>query len=147
MKNSILFIFTAILLIFTGFQANNADAIEGVWKSPDGKLMVKIDKMGTSYQGRIVWLSNPTAANGQPILDVNNPDVRMRKMPLKGKKIIEELTFDPSNNTWTGGSIYNPDTGKSLNCQAKLQNGGQLEIVAFNATPNAGQHEIWVKQD
>ena len=146
MKTSSLFILISTFLVFTGFQTNDADAIEGVWKSPDGKLMVKMDKMGNAYQGRIVWLSNPTAANGQPTLDVNNPDTRMRKMPLKGKKIIEELTFDPSKNVWTGGTIYDPDTGKSLNCQAKVQNGTQLEIVAFSSSPNSGQREVWVKQ-
>jgi uncharacterized protein (DUF2147 family) len=39
-------------------QARESDEIVGVWKSGDQQLMVKIDKVGNYFQGRIVWLGD-----------------------------------------------------------------------------------------
>lgn len=49
-----------LLLFFSGFslasQAGSPGQIVGVWKSSNNKFMVKIDKVGNYFQGRIVWI-------------------------------------------------------------------------------------------
>lgn len=136
-----------LLLFFSGFilaaQAGNPDQIVGVWKSPGNTLMVKIDKVGNHFQGRIVWIK---ITNGdEPVLDVNNPEERLREMPLKGNKIIQKLSFDPSKSVWDGGTFYNYEEGKLYNCQISL-NGSQIKITKFSHNQQDRIVETWTRQ-
>lgn len=136
-----------LLLFFSGFilvaQVSDPNQIIGVWKSPGNELMVKIDKVGNHYQGRIVWIE---IANGnEPVLDVNNPEERLREIPLKGNKIIQKLSFDPSKFIWAGGTFYNYKEGKQYNCQISL-NGGQIKITNFSQNQQDSIVETWTRQ-
>ena len=72
-------------------QGEESDKIVGVWKSPDKNLMIKIDKIGDQFQGRIVWV----AQNGrnQIQLDENNPDayIALSYLNLMRKKYEQAI--------------------------------------------------------
>lgn len=134
-------------LFFSGFsviaQAGNPDQIVGVWKSPDNKLMVKIDKVGNHFQGRIVWID---ISNGDKhALDEKNPEERLKKIPLKGNKIIQQLSFDSSKAIWDGGTFYNYKEGKLYQCQISL-NGPQIKITRYAQNSQNGTVETWTRQ-
>ncbi len=123
-------------------QAVSPEQIVGVWKTPNNKLMVKIDKVGNHFQGRIVWID---IAQGNHVLDVNNPEKRLQKLPLKGNKIIHHLSFDPSTSIWGGGTYYDYKEGKQYNCQISL-NGRQIKITKYLPNNQEEPIEIWTRQ-
>jgi uncharacterized protein (DUF2147 family) len=133
--------------IFSGYclaaQAGNPDQIIGVWKSSGSNLMVKIDKVGNHFQGRIVWIDDTN--ENEPVLDKNNPEERLREMPLKGNKIIQQLSFDDSKSIWDGGTFYNYMEGKLYNCQISV-NGSQIKITKFSQNAQDGIVETWTRQ-
>lgn len=145
MKKCILFYLLVLLSAFQlDAQSGDADQILGVWKSPTKSVMIKVDKIGEHFQGRIVWIQ--AAADIQPVLDINNPDERLKKMPLKGNKVIQELSFDPSKTVWEGGTFYNYEEGKLYNCHIVLQDADQLKITRYLQSPADAIVETWVRQ-
>ena len=138
-----------LLLILVGStvmdaQVVDANSIVGVWKSPDNSYMIKIDKIGDQFQGRIVWLAE---SEGQQILlDKHNPNDQLRKLPLKGNKIIKDLTFNNQNHIWDGGKFYNYKEGKTYSCQISLQSSDRIQIIRFTENQQAGKTETWVRQ-
>lgn len=40
-------------------QAQDGDALVGVWEPSHGKARVKIEKIADKYYGKIVWLKEP----------------------------------------------------------------------------------------
>lgn len=125
-------------------QAENPDLILGVWKSSSEGLMIKIDKVGNNFQGRIVWLEH--GQSNQPMLDDKNPDARLRRMPLKGNKIIKELKFNADKSIWEGGTYYNHKEGKLYNCEISLQPGNKIQITKYIQNHQDGLAETWIRQ-
>jgi len=125
-------------------QAGDPDQIVGVWKSPTAGVMIKIDKVGNYFQGRIVWLN--TADGNQFALDTNNPDERLKKMPLKGNKVIQELSFNSSKAVWEGGTFYKYEEGKLYNCQITLYSSDQIKITRYIHNQQDGVVETWMRQ-
>lgn len=145
MKKGLLFFLLIVLsTLELDAQEGDADKILGVWKSPSKSVMIKVDKIGKHFQGRIVWIQ--AAAEIQPVLDINNPDERLKKMPLKGTKVIQELSFDPSKTAWQGGTFYNYEEGKLYNCHVVLQDEDQLKITRYLKNPADAIVETWVRQ-
>jgi uncharacterized protein (DUF2147 family) len=144
MKRYLLLIFTLLGSGIIDAQSVDAEGIIGVWKSSDNSCMIKIDKMGDQFHGRIVWLGQ--SGDEQMILDENNPNEQLRKMPLKGTKIITELTFNDQENQWTGGKFYNYKEGAIYNCQISLQSSDRIQILKFASGEQVGKTEIWNRQ-
>ena len=79
----IIALFTLSLNSFGQAPANEADRLIGVWEPSHGKARIKIEKVGTRYYGKIVWLKEPNDPDTkQPKVDKNNPDAAMRTSPL-----------------------------------------------------------------
>lgn len=138
------FLLSIIISSFTLIaQAGNPEQIVGVWKSTDAGMMIKIDKVGDYFQGRIVWVE--TTEQQKLALDENNPDERLQKMPLKGNKIIQELSFNPSKLVWDGGTFYYPEEGKLYNCHITSNSSDQIKITRYSATHQDGIAETWTR--
>ncbi|MGF1639274.1 MAG: DUF2147 domain-containing protein, partial [Cyclobacteriaceae bacterium] len=118
--NIILFLF----LIIEPASAINPDDISGTWKTQDGKYLIRIERVGEFYQGRIVWHDVKTMEAGKPILDSQNPDERLRLHPLRGTRILGELAYNTESGNWTNGIHYNPETGEIFHCDANLRQNG-----------------------
>ena len=140
-----IFLLSIVLISFSlAGQEGNPDQIVGVWKSASKGLMIKIDKIGDQFQGRIVWLS----ANqpDSPVLDKNNPNKQLQKMPLKGNKIIKDLSFNAEKMVWEGGTFYHHEDGKLYNCQISLHNSDRIKITRFLNTQQDAVGETWTRQ-
>ena len=68
-----------------------AQDVVGKWKLEDGSAIVEVYKSGDAYNGKIVWLQNPTEADGTPAVDSLNPDASLRKRQLIGLNMLSGL--------------------------------------------------------
>lgn len=60
-------------------------------------------------QGKIVGL--PSDA---PKQDAKNPDPKLRSRNLMGLAMFNGFTYNSSQKSWTGGTVYIPDMGKTM---------------------------------
>ena len=96
-----------------------AQDVIGKWKLEDGTAIVEVYKQGDSYNGKIVWLQNPTEADGTPVVDENNPDKALRSRKLIGLNMLSDLK--KAGDEYSGGKIYDPGNGKTYNCSMKVE--------------------------
>ena len=72
----------ALLLPWMGRVGAASDAIVGIWLTDDAASKVEVGAAqasdgSTVYQGKVVWLKQPTR-DGQPLRDANNADAALR---------------------------------------------------------------------
>lgn len=96
-----------------------AQDVVGKWKLEDGTAIVEVYKSGDVYNGKIVWLKNPTEADGTPAVDDLNPDPQLRKRQVLGLNMLSGLK--QNGGEYTGGKIYDPGNGKTYNCSMKVE--------------------------
>ena len=105
--------FYALLIIFPCLaSAQQADDITGIWVPAKGTSQVRIYK-GTDgkYHGRVEWKKED-----KDELDVNNPDPSLRKNKVQGLVILKNFVYNTSKKQWEGGTVYDPDNGKTYDC-------------------------------
>lgn len=132
-------------LFWMGAMAQNGDQLVGVWKPSDGRSMIKIEKIGNKYYGRVVWLIEPNNEDGTPRTDINNPDESLRTTPLKGLRMLKDFVFDDSEKMWQDGTIYDPKNGSTYNCKIELTSENTIEIRGYIGTPVFGRTDVWTR--
>lgn len=144
MKKSLIFLsLWAISALFYVVSAQETDKLLGVWEPSNGKARVKIEKIGTKYYGKIVWLREPNdPTTGKPKVDKNNPDESMRTAPLKGYRMLKDFVSKGAKE-WDGGSIYDPENGSTYNCTIKMTNDNTLEIRGYVGVAALGRTDVW----
>lgn len=83
---------------------------EGLWYTKGKESIIKFQPCKPFFCGTVVWLKQPTEADGSPIVDSKNPDPQKRKTPLIGLDIFTDMT--PVDDHWKG-KAYNADDGKT----------------------------------
>jgi uncharacterized protein (DUF2147 family) len=112
MKKNLLFI--ACLLFATSLVFGQADKIMGIWVPAKGTSQVRIfQATNGKYYGKVEWLKED-----KDKLDVNNPDEKLRSKKIWGLMILKEFSYNASKNRWDGGTVYDPDNGKTYDCYA-----------------------------
>ena len=96
-----------------------AQDVVGKWKLDDGSAIVEVYKQGDAFNGKIVWLQDPTEPDGSPAVDKKNPDAKLRSRKLIGLNMLSGLK--KSGAEYTGGSIYDPGNGETYNCSMKVE--------------------------
>jgi uncharacterized protein (DUF2147 family) len=112
-------IILTIILMAAPFAAAFAQDVIGKWKLEDGTAIVEVYKSGEVFNGKIVWLQNPTEADGSPAVDSNNPDKALRSRQLIGLNMLSNLKKDGAE--YNNGKIYDPGNGKTYNCSMKVE--------------------------
>ena len=108
-----------MILMLAPLVAAMARDVVGKWKLEDGSAIVEVYQQGNVFNGKIVWLQNPTEEDGSPAVDNNNPDAKLRTRQLIGLNMLSNLT--KKGEEYTGGSIYDPGNGKTYNCSMKVE--------------------------
>lgn len=108
----------SVIFMMTPFVAALAQDVIGKWKLEDGTAIVEVYKSGDVYNGKIVWLSKPTEADGTPAKDDNNPDPALRTREVLGLNMLHGLKKEGSK--YAGGKIYDPGNGKTYNCSMQV---------------------------
>jgi uncharacterized protein (DUF2147 family) len=144
-------ILSAVALLFTvsSYTSNvestdtTADALIGLWEPSNGKVRVKIEKIGSKYYGKIVWLRIPIdPETKQPKVDKNNEDEKMRNVPLKGYRLLKDFSYDAPNKEWSDGTIYDPESGSLYNCVI-TKDKEVLNIRGYVGVKMLGRTDVW----
>jgi len=118
----------------------------GLWWADQGAAQVEIRERDGALEGMIVWLRAPFGLDGCPLRDRQNPDEALRSRPVLGLKIIEDLRPDPEQAaTWTGGSVYEPNSGRTFRLSARLEQPDRLVLRGFVGFELIGQSQTWFR--
>ena len=145
MSNPCRFLVSLLLLAAAAGRAAIGDSgtgIAGDWLTRDGKSIVRIERNGPTFTGAIVWLKDPEAPGGGPKLDHMNPEPSRRGRNILGLVILRDLRSDQDGN-WSGGRIYDPESGKTYRCEASLDGPDRVRIRGFVGIALLGRTEIW----
>jgi uncharacterized protein (DUF2147 family) len=119
-----------------------ADKLIGLWEPSNGKARVKVEKIGSKYYGKIVWLREPLdPQTQQPKLDKNNPDASLRTVPLKGYRLLKDFVYNGTE--WTDGTIYDPESGSTYSCVIKAKDENTLDIRGYVGVKALGRTDVW----
>jgi uncharacterized protein (DUF2147 family) len=117
----------------------------GVWYDDTGKGAVKIEVCTpTTLCGKIYWLQEPMAADGQPKIDRYNPDASQRARPICGLPVLgnlEQLSGGGFDNGW----VYDPKEGKSYSVALDLVDADTLKVTGYKGMRFLGKSFIWTR--
>ena len=114
--------------------------IVGLWQSADNDLRVEVYRQNGQYNARIVWF---LCENNDPLMadhrDTENPDPALRSRSWLGLNTLEKLTYR-GNSEWSGGTVYDPNTGHTFEATVKLLSANQLIARGYWKLPVLGRN-------
>jgi uncharacterized protein (DUF2147 family) len=149
--NKIMMIVGLILAAAAPALAGGGEDILGIWNDEEKIVQIEIYQCGDKYCGKLVWLKEPNypagskeGAPGTPRVDHNNPDPAQRKTPLFGLVIMRGFTFR-GDNSWSGGTLYDPKTGNTYRGKMTLVSPHELKLRGFVGIPLFGRTSTWTR--
>lgn len=85
------------------------DAVLGRWRTTAQNGVVEIERCGAALCGRLVDAAALRANPDQR--DVRNRRSALRDRPIKGLVVLHDFSGGPQ--TWSGGPLYDPESGQS----------------------------------
>ncbi|KGE14777.1 DUF2147 domain-containing protein [Sphingobacterium deserti] len=137
MKKVVLTIVSVFFAVLLFAQAN--DPIVGKWQNPSGEGKIEIYKKSDKYYGKLYWIKD---ANKK---DAKNPDEKLRSRKIQGLEILTNFTKD--GDTYSGGQIYDPKSGKTYSCKMTLKGKDKLDIRGYMGVSLLGRTETWKRID
>lgn len=127
----------AIIILFS-LSSSVAGIIEpgditGLYWSPKKDAKIEIYRKGKQYYGKFIWLANPRK-------DFENPDPSLQDRELTGLEFLSGFSFD--DGEYTGGKIYDPETGKTYSCKMSIS-GGSLKVRGYVGISLFGRTEYF----
>jgi len=117
----------------------------GVWYDDTGKGAVKIEICTpTTLCGKIYWLEEPMAGDGQPKVDRYNPDASQRGRPICGLPVLGDLE-QLSSGGFDNGWVYDPKEGKSYDVALDLVGPDKLKVTGYKGMRFLGKSFIWTR--
>jgi uncharacterized protein (DUF2147 family) len=141
---------TAVLAAFVAAPAPIADAFAnspvGLWWAEGGAAKVEIAQCEDALCGRVVWLRSPFDESGCQLTDAHNPDPRLQVRPVLGLEILRGLApASDQPSQWTGGTIYDPGSGRTYRCALALEDENGLAIRGYLGVPLLGRTTRWTR--
>lgn len=135
---------TVLFIVFGSsvFAQAGAGQILGTWLSGSGKGHVKIEQIGNSYHGYLIWLKEPNDENGKPKKDAKNPDPALAAKPLIGTRLLKSFVYK-GNGVWSDGTIYDPENGKTYKCTITLKDNNTMEVRGYIGISLIGRTDVW----
>jgi uncharacterized protein (DUF2147 family) len=113
--------------------------IIGTWLTQGKDGIIQIAEVpGGTYEGRIVGGNQPGR------LDAKNPDSALRARPLRGAVILRDLHYD-GDGKWSGGAIYEPDTGRTYKCLVELAAPDAIKVHGYIGIALLGKSQLWTR--
>jgi uncharacterized protein (DUF2147 family) len=139
---TVLFILPALFLLQSFVKL--ADPVEGVWYNDTKTAKIQIYKGNDEkFYGKIIWLHEPLK-NGKIKTDEKNPKAALQSQPLIGLPILKG--FEKDGNTYTDGTIYDPETGKTYDCKMTYK-GKTLNIRGYIGISLIGRSAVWERAE
>ena len=111
---------------------NKEDTILGKWESTEKNLIVQVYKQDNTFKARIVWFYDEIdTALVNTRLDEKNPDKALQSRKIIGLDVLSGLVYNPRQNKWTGGKIYDTHSGKTWNATVRLTSPDLMNVRGF----------------
>jgi uncharacterized protein (DUF2147 family) len=117
-----------------------ASPVTGLWRTAEDNGQVQIYDCGASLCGRLVTSNELTAHPDTK--DVNNRNEALRGRLVKGINIMSGFSGGP--RSWSGGTLYRPQDGRSYAGRLELVDGGTLEVTGCMMAALC-QTQTWVR--
>jgi uncharacterized protein (DUF2147 family) len=114
----------------------------GRWYAEGGAAQVAIETCGEALCGTVVWLRSPIDEHGCALRDAQNPDPALRQRPIVG---LEVHPAPDDASFWTGGSIYDPSSGRTYRCTLRVLGDDRLELRGYLGVPLLGRTTHWLR--
>ena len=113
-----IFAVTAALFAFKSNSSTVAkhqpNDIIGTYLSQDKDSKVRVFlAMNDKYSGKVEWLKEPNDQYGKPKRDHKNPNPEKRNRARLGLVILKNFVYDPGDDRWEGGTVYDPKSGNT----------------------------------
>jgi uncharacterized protein (DUF2147 family) len=145
-----LFLF-CFFLSFAAAAYAGADGILGEWYNQEKDATVLVYKCdGGKYCGKINWMKEPDypagdVRAGSPRLDDKNPDPALRARPVLGLDIFTTAFSYAGADTWSGGRLYDPRSGKSYRGRMRLISPDKLKLRGYVLFSLFGRSSTWTR--
>lgn len=110
----------------------------GLWLMEKNKFAIRIYECTEGLCGRIVWLRDPLDKRGRLKRDKHNPDTALRDRPVCGIEVLTGMR-PASDDEWDGGTIYNPQDGKTYAASLRAVAPDTLEVRGYVGLPLFGK--------
>jgi len=117
--------------------------IEGRWLTQDGDGWITIQLVGNSLEGSVAGSPDPEQREERKF-DDRNPDPSLRTRRLDGLTIMTGFQYD-GDGRWSGGTVYDPNSGKTYKCTVKQLDANTLKIRGFIGISLFGRSETWTR--
>ena len=114
-----------LCLMVTASFAQDAQKLAGIWWNVTKTSKIEVKEVNGKFIGTVISIIPEKWVNGEPEKDTENPDVKLRSRSRVGIQILSGLKYNAADKEWQGGSIYDPDNGKTYDC-----------FVWFDSDPN-----------
>jgi uncharacterized protein (DUF2147 family) len=117
--------------------------VVGLWLSGDGDGWIEIRRNGDEVIGIIA--GSPNKKEGDPPrLDDKNPDPEQRGRELDGVTIMQGFKYDGDDH-WSGGTIYDPDSGNTYKGKLTLIDANTLKLRGYIGISLFGRSDTWTR--
>jgi uncharacterized protein (DUF2147 family) len=117
----------------------------GRWYAEGGAAQVEISRCGARLCGRVVWLRAPFDEHGCDWRDRRNPDPTLRGRPIIGMNILAGLRPADDARSWTGGTVYDPTSGRTYRCTLELEGDNRARVRGYIGVPLLGRTTTWIR--
>ena len=122
--------------------ANQAQDIEGVWLNANGDGYIEFIINDDVLTGTIIGSPLPEDEYRK---DENNPDPALRERLLEGTTILKDFTY-AGDKLWKGGTIYDPNNGKTYDCKITFIDDQTIEVRGYVGISLFGRTEVWTRE-
>jgi uncharacterized protein (DUF2147 family) len=136
----------AFALVVVNPACAGPDSPVGLWKNIDdktgeAKALIRIEQVDGELRGVIEQVLTPGRADAV----CDQCEGELRGKPIRGMRILEGLR--KAGDWWEGGTILDPNNGKSYRSQLRTVDGGaKLEVRGYIGMPILGRTQTWVRQ-
>ncbi|APG64813.1 hypothetical protein LPB136_05305 [Tenacibaculum todarodis] len=132
------------ILLFISLTTNGQTII-GKWetfddKTKEKKAVIEINKTDNTYSAKIV--TSYTAEKNA--LCKACKGIKKDK-PIIGLHIIENIKKD--GNEFNGGTILDPENGKTYKCYLQLVSNNKLKVRGFLGVALFGRTQYWIRKE
>jgi uncharacterized protein (DUF2147 family) len=117
--------------------AEAADPL-GEWLIEDGEARVRIVPCGADLCGNVAWINE-----GQPMVDVNNPDPAKRSRSLIGSAVL--LNLRPSGTAEWTGSLYDAEDGRTYTGKLSVIDERHVKVAGCVLGGLICQSQTWTR--
>jgi len=130
-------------------QKHDPSEIIGTYMNEEMDAKVRIFMaMNDKYSGKVEWMKEPNEPDGKRKLDYNNPNKSKRDRERLGLVLLKNFTYDPTEDRWQGGTVYDPKVGRKYSGYMKFAEGSTntLNLRGYvMGMPFLGRTAVWTR--